>query len=866
MVWWVVMLIMAGFQVLSNLLAKQPSTKPEDGPKLPRNDGSTPIPVAWGECYISGSQILDYFDFKVKPIKKGNPGTLFLTSTTIGYRYYLGMVFGVCWGKSEHSIETEGVRLIEIWIDNKKVWEGGGGSILGNYTPNFVNKPALFGSEDQQGGVRFKGRWYGGGDLTALGFPPTPDSYWAAQRGLTMPHYKDLAYFVFPGPSAGSLPPEHGGGIGGYIGNTTNLWPIAFRVIRRPLYVSNGTVADCGDTPSSNGRHANPIECLVEALVDPSFGAGIPISSLNTTFGTIGGFGTFSGAAWQVWSEGLGFSYLWTSAASTEEIVAEILRYVNGVLWTDLATGKINIFLIRPPADYSALPSFSNADFLEIDSFTRGSWEETKNDVRVTFTDHEKVGFEDNTAYFNELANQQIQGATDAVEIRFRGCPSMRLANRLASREGRILATPLARLSAKIDRKLWNGYPGQVFKFSWPEQGVSNLVMRITNIKLGNLLDGTITITAAQDVFGVGQETYANASPTVWTDPTDGEAVDTVSAVGELPYWYQRDSIPRAFGVAGRPNASNYAFAGQLDGQALPPEDFTPSGTLAAGLEQFDGGPVVAGYVTIENVFDAENVEAATAADIATLGASLAIIGNPSGRHEWIAFESVSVSGNTVTLSNVWRGLLDTPPIFHDAGSRVWFFSQGAALFTFPLAAGATATFKALTIAPRDQLPVSGATARTLTVAQRALRPLPPYYVLLNGSYTEEIYSGSGDLVFTWREHSRLTGSIQKQSATTETAESGVSYEVDIVGEDGTIARTATGISSGWTYTSSDFASDFSGTPQTPVRFRFYSKRDGLRSLYPFERPVFNLGGSSVGIMAEDSAVMKEDAAAVVQL
>lgn len=868
MVWWAIMLIMAGFQVVSGLLAKTPSAKPEDAPKLPKNDGATPIPVAWGECLITGPQLLDYFDFKAVPIKRRNPATFFLTTITTGYRYYLGMVFGVCWGKNDHTIENEGAQLREILIDNKQVWYGEGGEITGPYTPNFVNYPALFGDAEQAGGVRFQGRWYGGGDLTIPGFPPAADSYWEAQRGVAMPHYKGLAYFVYPGPSLGDLPEIWGGGLGGLIGNTTNLWPISFKIRRRPLWVSNGTVADCGDTPSSNGAHANPIECLVDVLCDTDYGAGIPISSLNTTFGTIGGFGTFSGAAWQVWNEGLGFSYLWTTASPVEDVVAEILRYVNGVLWTDLQTGKINVFLVREASDLSALPSYSNDDFLEIESFTRGSWEETKNEIRVTFPDHSKLDFAEDTAYYSELANLQIQGVTDAAELKFQGCPSMRLANRLAAREARVLATPLARLTGRIDRKLWNGYPGMLFKFSWPEQGITDLVMRITNIKLGNLLDGRITITAAQDVFAVGRETYGNPAGTVWTDPLDGAAVDALGAAGELPYWFQRDAVPRAFGVARRPNAKHIAYTGALNGgNDAPDSDFTPTGTLQAPYAQFAGGDYDSGSVVVENVTDADRVAAASAADIATLGASLALVGIPAGAHEWIAFESVSVSGSTVTLSGIWRGLLDTPPIAHGTGERVWFFAQGAALFPTPLADGATATFKALTVTPRNQLAAGSATARTVTVHRRALRPLPPAYVRLNGSYTNEFYSGAGDLVFTWREHSRLADlSIFKQSAATGAPEAGTTYEVDICDEDGTVVRTVTGLSSPtWTYTPADFSGDFGSTPQEPIYFRFYASRDGLRSLYAFERPVYDFGGVA-DVMEEDAATVLEDSEVMVEI
>lgn len=873
MVWWVVMLIALGFQIVSNLLAKQPNAKPEEEPKLPRNDGSASIPVVFGECLVTGAQILDYFDFKAVPIKRRNPGTLFLTSVTIGYRYYLGMVFGVCWGKN--SRETGGAELMEILIDNRIAWRGtdgtnaeqAGGGYLGALTPLYVRRRSFFGSEQQQGGIEFKGVWYGGGDLTYLGFPPTVNAYWEAQRGLTMPIYTDLAYFVFYGPSDTQMPANYNGELSGYIGNTTNLWPIAFKVVRRPLLVSNGVVSACGDTPSGAGPHANPIECLVEVLTSTDYGAGIPIAQLRAEAGTIGGIGSFSAAAYQCWSEGLGFSYLWNSASPVEEMVAEILRYVNGVLWTDLQTGLINVLLIRE--EVTTPPIYTNDDFLEIESFTRGSWEDTKNDIRVTFPDHEKVDFEESTAYYQEFANRQIQGVADAVEIRFRGCPSMRLANRLAAREARPLATPLARLTARIDRKLWRTAPGGLFRFTWPEQSITNLTLRVANIKLGTILDGRITITAVQDVFAVGRETYGNPDSTVWTDPLAGAAVDALGAAGEIPYWLQRDDVPRAFGVAARPTASHIAYNGALDGDVDALDcDFAPTGTLQAAYPQLSVGDVdSSNSLVIENLVDKSAIVAASHLAIAAEGATLAILGDPSGNHEWIAFQSITTGSSTVTLNNVWRGLLDTPPRAHAAGTRIWFFSVGNALFTTPLNDGEVAVFEALTRTPRNQLDPSAATNRTVTIRRRAFRPLPPYYVLFGGSYTNEIYGGSGDLVFTWREHARASMlQVLKQSATTETAETGITYEVEVVGQDGTtIGRTVTGLTSPtYTYTSADLATDFAGALQTPLYFRFYSKRDGVRSLYPWERRVYDFGGSSS--MAQDADTMFEGIETMVEI
>ena len=862
MAFWVLLLIQVGLQVLSGLLSNK-NAKPEKELDFPHVDASTPIPVVFGQCLVQDPILLDYLDFKAKPIKIRNPATFFITTTTIGHEYYLGMVFGVCWGIVDHDDE-KGAKLLEILIDNRSAWEntntvtapteGGTGVYNGADDPIIINRPSFFGSAKQQGGVRVEGYWYTGMDVT---FPASStqevNAYWQTQRGVMMPEYKDIAYFVWHGPSFGNLSPTYGGKLSGLIGNAPRLWPLSFKVARFPRTLTEGILANnVSDVPFADSPpidsyiHGNPIEALYECLTSANFGAGIANAHIYAGFG--GGVdNTFSDAAVECHLEGLAFDYLWTSASPVEEMIAEILRYADAVLWTDPADGLIKIQLARDDYTLSLLPTLTNDDFLEIESFRRGSWRDTKSEVRVSFPDHSRADFENSTAVWRSPANYHIQGTSEPAEITFRGCPTLRLANRLAAREGRVLSTPLVRLKGKVDRKAWALHPGSVFKFSWPEQGIADLPMRITTMTLGTLTEGTITITCVEDVFKAGAATYTPTTSTVWADPLAGAVDDSpYAAAGELPYWFQRDDSPRAFGVASRPDSAHIAYDGALDGEvdALGAE-FTPTGTLQADLAQLAETDYNTTGFTVENVVDSDEIEAGTAALIASEGASLALLGDPSGDHEWIAFESYTDNGDgTVVLDNVWRGLLDTPPREWLLGTRVYFFSEGASLFLTPLADGQSVTFEALTRTMRDQLASGDATNHTYTVQSRAARPLPPYYVRLGGSYTT-LQQDTGDLVFTWREHSRLTAlELFKQSATTTAAESGVTWEIDIYGEDDTtLLRTETGISAlTYTYTNADELSDTgSATLSVRLRFEFFASRDGQRSLYPWIRYVYRV-------------------------
>ena len=856
MVWYALLLIQVGLQILSGLLTSK-GAKPEKNLDLPHVDASTSIPVPFGICLIKDPMLLDYMDFKPEAIKIRNPATFFITTLTTGYNYYLGMVFGICWGVVSHENKC---RLLEILIDNRTAWSGantaptesGNGILNGADSPIIINRPSFFGSEKQEGGVRVQGYWYCGTDLTSPSTSnQTQNAYWEAQRAVTMPNYKGVAYFVWHGPGFGNLSPTYGGKKSGMIGNAPRLWPLAFKVSRYPRALTEGLLSnEVSDTayadspPIDSYKHGNPIEALYECLTSTNFGAGIDPAHIYAGFG--GGVpNTFADAAVTCALEGLAFDYLWTSSSPVEDMISEILRYVDGAIWTDPADGLIKIKLARNDYTLATLPILSNSDFLEISSFTRGSWRDTKNEVRISFPDQSKTDFETNTATWRNPANYQVQGANEPVEITFRGCPTLKLASRLAAREGRVLSTPLAKLKGTIDRKSWLFHPCTVFKFNWPEEGISNLVMRVTTMNLGTLLEGTIEIQCVQDVFAAGSATYVPANSTLWSDPLGGNAQDSPNAAaGEIPYWLQRDNTPRVFGVASKPSSAHLSYDGSIDGEtdALGVE-FTPTGTLKAALDQLAQTDFNAAGFRVENVVDADLIEAGTTTTIAAEGASLAIIGNPSGNHEWIAFEGFTNNNDgTVDLANVWRGLLDTPPRDWPLGTRVYFFSVSSSLFVKAYAEGNAVIFEALTRTMRDQLLAANATDHSYTLQSRALRPLPPFFVQLGGSYTNR-FQALGDLVFAWREHSRLTAlSISRQSATTETAEAGVTYEVDIYGQDNTtLLRTVTGLTSpAYTYTNANELSDSGSTSlQFRIRAEFFSKRDGKRSLYPWIRYVY---------------------------
>src|SRR3990172_6674620 len=120
MAFWALLALQVGFQILTGLLQKTAKPKQEDRPKLPVNDGSKSIPVVFGECLVTDPFLMDYLDFRVEPIKIRNPATFFITTITVGYRYYLGIVFGLAWARGA-GFSDNNPFLSEVLIDNRSV-------------------------------------------------------------------------------------------------------------------------------------------------------------------------------------------------------------------------------------------------------------------------------------------------------------------------------------------------------------------------------------------------------------------------------------------------------------------------------------------------------------------------------------------------------------------------------------------------------------------------------------------------------------------------------------------------------------------------------------------------------------------------
>ena len=762
------------------------------------NDGRA-VPVVFGTAMISGPNILWYGDLRVYPIKKRvRTGASSKEDVTIGYKYYLGMQLGLCHGPID--------ALLEFRVQDKVAWTG---NLAAGQTT--VSAYYLFGGEEREGGLGGTMRLWAG--YTTQG----GDDYIASRTGAGIA-YRGIATLVFQGF---------------YVGTTPNMRPWSFVVRRLPQALGSGYHDINGD--------ANPAELLYEVLTDATWGLGLPAAKIDTA--------SFQSAAATLYSENFGLSGVIDNRRSIEDIVREILRHIDGVMYLDPTTGQWVLRLARADYDPATLPVFDQSNILELGDYARGAWDETVNEVRVGYTDR-GGGYQGATAIAQDIANWNIQGGIVSSTVQYPYCHTADLAARLASRELRALSYPLARCRLRVNRQAYTIAPGDVFRLSWAPLGITDMVMRVTRVNYGNLTDGTIELDAVQDVFSLGSSLYAAVPPTGWYDPSTDPAPCPNEAVLEAPYFAGKEFstvYQIIVTLAERPTDDAYQYD-VITRQGTDPfvvrgqtTAFTPTGTLVSDYPASTAAIDMSGTLVVAAGKDLELLADEASTDVRAFGRNFFYLDD-----EILAFETVTDNGDgTYTLNGVWRGLLDTVPQDHSAGARVWFGYYGEGTTEDTYAEGDTVDVKLLPSTTRGTLDASLAAQLSLTFTARALRPYPPGNVTVNGSMWPAAVTGVPTL--SWSHRDRKTqDTLVAQDEPDIGPEAGVTYNVDVFastlpGQAMTLRRQYTGLS-GTSLAYDEATETTDGGPFAELRFEIESQRSTYTSRQRQVRQ-FNLAG-----------------------
>lgn len=757
---WMQIAMWVALTVLGELLRPKTKRKGRDPGTLefPDNRQDRKIPLFAGTVQIRGPLLPWYGDLRVKAIKeKVKSGMFSSTKVTVGYRYYAGMQLILGHGPID--------AVTAVRFGRKSAWTG---SAIN--TGIAIDQPTLFGEADAEGGV--SGTLY----VHDGALDQAVDAYLAQELGA-VPAHGGVAYVVWS---------DAGRTAGGYLGNSKSppeIW-ITARRLPRPLASGQHNI---------NG-HANPAEFLYELHTHPRWGAGMGVDQVDTA--------SFLAAANTLYNEGFGLDLLYTDAQDVEAIMLDVLEHIDGLIYTDIATGKRVLTLARADYVVGSLPTLDETNST-LTAYSRPAWDETTNEVHVTYTD--TTTGDPGTVLAQDLANQQIQQAVVAATIQYPGLPTAALAQKVAYRDLRNLAYPQAKCTVEADRIGATLRPGMLFKLDHAALGIAGMVMRVNKLGYGTLTRGRVRIDAVQDLDALTSTIYGAVPATGWANPTSAPAAALYELLLEAPYHLVR-ADPDASGpevgklltwaAAPAGDAAEYGVwtrQGTDAYQLRATVPLGPTGTLTTAITPAATSLTLGGGIDLDQL---NNTDATGQAN----GDNLALIGN-----EWISYRTVTDNGNgTVTLGTVYRGALDTVPAAHSAGARVRILDGAAGTTPEEYALTASVNAKYTPRTGQGTLALASAAEQAITLTQRVLRPYPPARVQVNGaSYPQAIL---GAYALTWLHRDRTQQlTILDQPAASIGPETGTTYTLRLYGETDTLLRTETGLTgTGYTWTAEE--------------------------------------------------------------
>ena len=539
-----------------------------------------------------------------------------------------------------------------------------------------------------------------------------------------------------------------------YLGTSSYLKPLAFVVRRCP------NPFGLGSSVFNIGGDANPALAIYDLLTNVDYGLGIPAARIDST--------SFSNAAFTLATEVLGISMQFDTQASADQLIGEVLRHCDGLLYTDPATGLWTIILARGGYDPTTLPTLNVDDVLMTPDFSRGSWSETTNLVTIKFISRSN-NFNTRVVRAYDPANVSVTGEVRPQTIDFNGIGSEAAAALVAIRVLKTLSYPLSKIKLVANRSAWQFRPGGLFRFTWVPLGISNQVFRITRIGYGELTDGKISIDAVEDIFGINSVAFAAPPSSGWINPVGTPLPNLYERLTEVPYHLlltSNTTSPTAeiFGMcmaAQNPATASKLFdiwrddgSGYFDTTALG--SFCPVGLLSAIYPVTTPATDTTGFtLSATGGVDLDLLASCTTAELSQ-GKNLCMIDD-----EIMGWQTPTLNANgTYTISRILRGLMDTVPAAHAIGAKVWFFSEGIGL-TGPWRTDLTINAKLLPSNSSGTLPIGSASAVSLVTHSRVMvalsdssvnyRAYPPGNLRMQGAaYGTRYRTITGDLVLTF--------------------------------------------------------------------------------------------------------------------
>ncbi len=719
---------------------------------------------------------------------------------TIGFRYYLSILSGLCRGPVDEVYQLKG--------DDKLAWTGP----ATDDTKQFVTRPDLYGGDKKEGGIQGTFKVFMGqpdqvlpeGDFdlpkvkTSIG-----DDLISEFRGVVTVWFHGMVAALNPYIKTWTFRVRRA--VAGW--HDDNPW-----YPEKAIILLEGDVAEVtsegNDIRAMNGAHI-----LYECCTNPSWGRGLPRDMMGDT--------SFRKSADTLYNEGFGVCLAWYRKEDIDTFIQKMCDLIGASLYTDRETGLMTLDLIRGDYDPNTLPLFTpSTGLVDIQEDDNASSDSGFNEVIGTGRD--PVSNKDFQIRAQNLAGFQAQQSVLSIDQDYKGAPTKAILSRLVLRDLTASASGLKKLTAHFDRRAWRIPPGGVFRISDPARGIDNLVVRAGEIDDGNMIDGTIKIKCVQDVFGLPATSYLEPVLSTWTPPDGAANPSPDTRLIEIGY---RD-LYLAVGAANAEIASpTEAWIGQLAAAPSPVSYQFDLATRADGAEYvirssgaFTGTAEIKNAITpLQNLMVFENQKSFHATNV---GQALLL------EDEIVHFVAYDESTGD---ASILRGCADTIPRAHPAGTRAWTIDDDMIGDSQTYDLGEIVNSKVLSRTSTEVLSIDDAPEDEVEMVGRQNRPYPPGKVRVNGTSIYDPIGTVAEPTITWATRNRLLQAdvLLGHHEDSVAPEAGQSSTIRVY-NGATVIRTQAGITAtSWTY---DAAMQLADTAPAVVFFELESERDGAKS------------------------------------